>query len=449
MTEALAHRGPDASGLASIGSVTLGHRRLSIIDPGERSNQPLAYGSGVLAYNGELWNADEVRERLRRDYSATFSTTSDTEVVAAALHHEGIEAAMPHLDGMFAFAWATEEGAWLARDRFGKVPLFAAKYRGSWAWASERKALLRAGLSRGVNPVPPASIIDLKTGVVSRYYSIPTRPRNDELVEKQAVLPLSDLLRTAVKRRLVSDVPLCCLISGGMDSTLILALAKELAPGIVAYTASLDPNSPDLLAARRVCAEFDVELREVPVPPPTPDSLAHAVWSIETPMKSQVEIADLCLPLAERIAADGFKVCLSGEGADELFGGYGNMALKLSSQGGSGWRQIRLDCLDRMSRGSLLRCNMAFMAHGVECRVPFMDREVVERALCASATECPPGKAMLKRAARGIIPDWVISRPKLTFQGAAGMIESAADCVGNPVRFYNAEFRSKFRRTTQ
>jgi asparagine synthase (glutamine-hydrolysing) len=188
-----------------------------------------------------------------------------------------------------------------------------------------------------------------------------------------------------------------------------------------------------------------VPLTEVPVSAPTSADLEAAVLAIEIPSKAQTEIAALCLPLARRIAADGFKVCLSGEASDELFGGYGSMRLA-AAKSDADWRQIRLEQLDKMARGNFVRCNKAFMAAGVECRLPFMERELVERVLSMSTAECPPQghKSALKRAAHGVVPPWVIARTKDTFQGSSGMADACARVIAEPTRFYNATARRAF-----
>lgn len=428
----IAHRGPDGRGVVEDSGVTHGHVRLSVIDLSSASDQPFRYAGGVLSYNGELWNFRALRAELEQA-GLGFHTSGDTEVVAAALAHWGTEA-LSRLDGMFALCWTKGTLRILARDRFGKVPLYVARYAQAFSWASERKAWGK-GRGAGAAPLPAGSWLDLSTGKLTRYYRAAAR--------HAASGDVLSLLRDAVRKRMVSDAPLCVLCSGGLDSSLILALAREQRRDLVAYTAKHDSSATDLQAARRLCSEFNVPLVEVEVGAPSASAIEQAVHAIELQSKAQTEIAVLCLPLAARIRADGFKVALSGEAADELFGGYGNMAIA-AAQPGADWRAIRLAQLDKMARGNFVRCNKAFMAHGVECRLPFMDRALVEHALELNKAACPPGKGALKRAAEGVVPGWVIRRQKETFQGSSGMAAACARAVAAPTRFYNATARQAF-----
>jgi asparagine synthase (glutamine-hydrolysing) len=431
--ERILHRGPDGHDVVSDSDVVHGHCRLSLLDLSSASAQPFRYRGAVLSFNGEIWNFREVREVLL-GLGHTFSTTGDTEVLAAALKQWGLEA-LQRLEGMFGFAWSDGETRILVRDRFGKVPLYALRQGTSFAWASERKAF---GSKAGVaDAMPAAHVLDLNTGKLSQWYSVPDR-------SDYGPGDVRRLLEIGVSRRMVADAPLCVLVSGGLDSAAILTLAAQLKTNVIAYTAYLDADSPDLRSARRLCYDMGIELREVRVELPDHAAIRAALSAIEIPSKAQTEIALMCLPLARQIAADGFKACLSGEAADELFGGYGNMCIKASSCDDAGWRQLRLDQLAKMARGNFVRCNKAFLAAGVECRLPFMDRDLVECVLSLSKRDCPPGKGRLKRALLGTIPQWVIDRTKETFQGGSGMADACARVVAAPTKFYNAEIRNIF-----
>lgn len=435
----IAHRGPDGRGVAYPDDAVHGHVRLALVDLTAASAQPIRAGNGVLSFVGEIWNWRALRQRLADEGRWMGGLPeSDTGVLAGALFHWGIEATLPRLEGMFAFAWSHRGGHWLVRDRFGKVPLYVHRSpAGGWAWCSELKGL---GRDRPAVAMPPGGLLSLVSGHCGPWYELPAP---EDVAPASPDQVLADL-NEGVRLRLAADAPVCCLISGGLDSSLILALALAHHPQVTAYTAVLDPGSPDLDAARRLCADLGVRLVEVPVEPPTPATLAEAVRSIELASKAQVEIAAMCIPLARAVAADGFKACLSGEGADELFGGYGNMCIQASGSGDEAWRGIRVYQLAKMARGNFVRCNKAFMAAGVECRLPFLHRPLVEKVLGADKATCPPGKKLLKAAAAPVLPKWVINRVKETFQGGSGMSNAANRAVASPARFYNAERLAAF-----
>jgi asparagine synthase (glutamine-hydrolysing) len=422
----LRHRGPDGAGIVEAGDAVHGHVRLALVDLTDASAQPFRHGEAVLTFVGEIWNFREVRAQLQA-LGRTFRTTGDTVVLALALDEWDIEA-LPRLEGMFTAAWSKGDRHLLIRDRFGKVPLYVHRHGSAFVWSSERKAL---GPELPARPLPPASCLDLTTGALSYWYTLPER------VTETA--PIAELLEAGVAARLVADAPLCCLVSGGLDSSLVLTLARRHKPDLVAFTAKHDESSADLAAARRLCTELEVPLIEVPVPAPSADLLTAAARAIEIPSKAQIEIAALCIPLAREIAANGFKACLSGEAADELFGGYGSLCIKGRKASDRQWRALRTAQLEKMARGNFIRCNKAFMAAGVECRLPFMERRLVERTLAMTKAECPPGKGALKAAARGIVPEWVIRRTKQTFQGSSGIAEAAGRAIANPRAFYRAE----------
>ena len=432
MLDRIEHRGPDGRGIEEVGSTTLGHVRLAIQDVTEAAAQPFTTGTVTLAYNGEVWNVDELRAEFDRH---VFRSTGDTEVVAVLLDRWGARG-LDKIDGMFAMAWTAEHQTWVARDRHGKIPLYIAQDGyGGWLFASELKAFPR-GLQ--AKAVPPGVALNLTRGTSIRWA---------KAVEAPELCPESVLacLRDGVAQRLLSDRPVCFLLSGGLDSSLVLSVARELHPAPVAYTAVLDRSSADLAAARRVAAELDVPLVEVPVPEPTRESVHRAVMAVENPMKAQVEIALAHIPLMEAIASDGYRVALSGEAADELFCGYGNMAMAASrAEGDDGYRAVIEQAVSKMARGNFVRVNKVMMQAGVEGRLPFMEERLVSMALSSTKATNPPGKKVLKEAARGVLPSWVIKRPKETFQGATGTAAATGLMFDSPVRYYNAEARSAF-----
>lgn len=433
--ERIRHRGPDGSGIAEDAAMRHGHVRLAVQDLNARSDQPFRLGGGVLTFNGEIWNFAALRAELATLTHHVFVTSGDTEVLALALDHWGMPGALDHLDGMFAFAWSKDGAAWLARDRFGKIPLYVHRRDDGYVWASERKAF--PGL--WFDALPPGDALDLTTGKIHHWYRLPDAGGG-------AADGILAQLETGVERRLVADAPLCCLLSGGLDSSLIATLAKRHKPDLVAFTAVMDDEpSLDLDAAKRVAASLNMPLEIVRVRAPDVAALEAAATTIELPSKAQVEIATLCIPLAAAIRANGFKVVLSGEAADELFGGYGSMIIKGYRADDAAWRAIRMRQLAKMARGNFVRCNKVFMAHGVECRLPFMDRDLVETVINLSKADCPPGKGLLKRhAARLGLADKIIRRTKQTFQGGAGTDRAALKAVARPRAFYRTVIANHF-----
>jgi asparagine synthase (glutamine-hydrolysing) len=432
MLQKIRHRGPDSEGIASAGNCIHGHVRLSLVDLSSASGQPFKYGGEIVSFNGEIWNWRQLRQQMEAD-GQTFTTSGDTEVLAAMLHKHGL-AALQALDGMFAFAWSSKNGEhWLVRDSFGKIPLYVAKTRNGFAWASERKAFIK-----GLRPVsvPAGTAFNLKTGTVRTWYKLPAP-------SETGPADVLQMLRNGIAKRLDADAPVCCLISGGLDSALVLALAKEQRHDVHAFTAVFDATSDDARSARRLCAEFQIPLTEVAISL-TDKAIQDAMFSIEIASKAQIEIATLCVPLAKQISASGFKACLSGEAADELFGGYGNFCIEASKATDSEIIALRKEQLRKMSRGNFVRCNKAFMAGGVECRLPFMEQCLVESCVQLGKRDSPPGKKLLKDAAKGIVPSWVIRRTKDTFQGGSGVANAIAKQIHSPVKFYNTELTRLF-----
>lgn len=431
MLDKIAHRGPDDRGIKVLSSgASFGHVRLAIQDTTSRASQPMTVGKTTVIYNGEAWNTESLRMSVG---PRTWRTTGDTEPIAALLDRDGA-AALDMIDGMFAIAWSKDGEEWVARDRHGKIPVYVMRSRDGWAFASERKAFPRGTQAVAVSP---GTAVELRTGRVMRW----AKPITPYECSPESVLTL---LQDGVKQRLLSDRPVCFLLSGGLDSSLVLALGRELHPNPVAYTAVFDPSSPDVVAARRIAAELDVPLVEVSVPEPTPEAVRRAVLTVENPMKAQVEIALAHMPLMEAIASDGFRVALSGEAADELFCGYGNMQIAASRADDFEYRALIQGSVTKMSRGNFMRVNKVMMSAGVEGRLPFMEERLVSTALASTKMTNPPGKKVLKQAAVGILPKWVITRPKQTFQGGTGIADAAARLSANPIRYYNAEAVSAF-----
>jgi asparagine synthase (glutamine-hydrolysing) len=401
---ALTHRGPDASETVTVNGVTLGHTRLAIQDPTPGSDQPFQWGNLTLVYNGELFNTPTVRAVVEAARAVQWRTTGDTEVVAAALAVLGPAAALPLLDGMFALAWTTGDGALhLARDRGGEVPLHVHRAHPILA-GSEVKAFLALGRRGG-----PA-VVDVGPGewwTVTgphlhrrRFHTLTATPGPWTLTT--AVPAVASALTAAVQRRAVSDVPVCSLLSGGIDSA--------------------------------------AKLIEVPVPPPTADDLTRVIYHVEMNYKAQIEIGWPCLLLAAAIRSDGFRVTYTGEGSDELWASYGFAYHALRTQN---WHTYRRDLILAQAHRNFPRVNKAFLAHGVEARLPFLDPDVVDLALSLPRDAVQDGstrpKAVLQRAYTGRLPTQITTRPKVAFQDGLGLKTAVTRVLPNPGRYYRAE----------
>jgi asparagine synthase (glutamine-hydrolysing) len=489
MEQALQHRGPDSHGFWRKRDMALVHTRLSIMDPDRRSDCPYQTGDTTLVWNGELWNHEALRGLLEVE---EWRTTGDTETAARWLDAFGV-VRLDDLEGMFALAWEQDGEVYLARDRFGEIPLHLAPVGRSdkieaneiadgWAFASEVKALLAAGADplqvRWVEPGTYVKLRKLPTGrwlaEPHRWYDAPVKPWSGAGLDAEgqrtvAAVKLRDRIGDAtVERGVHADVPVCTLLSGGIDSSAVAYHLKEVVPNLVAYTAVLDPKGVDLRRAREVADHLEIELREVPVPTPSGADLEDVVRRIEMPFKAQVEIGWSCLHLARAIEAGGFKVCFSGEGADELWASYGFTyhAMKRSD---FDWHEYRKALFVGQHRKNFARCNKIFMAHGVECRLPFLHTPLVEFGLSlpfhavadglnpARATRFEPAenrqrgvpKAIMRRAYAGLLPASVLERKKLAFQDGNGTKAAitaslAGEGVANAKSFYLRAYKEAY-----
>jgi asparagine synthase (glutamine-hydrolysing) len=354
MTSALQHRGPDGEGYWSHANVGFGHRRLSILDRTDKAAQPmnLPDGTGVLTYNGEVYNFDSLRVELERD-GVQFRSNGDTEVVLRALERWGPTVAVPRFNGMFAFAYydATSETLWLARDRLGIKPLSYLRQGGRILMASEDKAILRArGVVTRIDPLAMAlrfirlneangtslfSQIDrLEPGTIMkinrsgteeiRYWDPITAFDTSRLLADGASAReqhLEQLVRQSVHMHLAADTDVAACLSGGVDSGLVTAIAAQERPGIQAFVADPYVGPNESAAAERTANRSGVRLSRVSIS--RNEFLRNwpkTVFAVESIGYSQGTAA--LLAITQRARSNGIPVLLTGEGADELFGGY-------------------------------------------------------------------------------------------------------------------------------
>lgn len=419
MLEKIHHRGPDEDGLDSFGNLNLGHKRLSIIGP-DSGRQPIPNETGDIniVANGEIYNYKKLKERL---VGHTFNTKSDSEVIVHLYEEIGLEC-VKELDGMFAFILSDKGKPFAARDTLGIKPLYFSEDAKGIYFASEIKSLIE--ITANITEFPPGHYYTPETGIqpfrklkttycgIDQWYNEDTQ-RAMETIRKK--------LEQAVIKRLMSDVPLGVLLSGGLDSSLVSAIAKKNSAGTLnSFCVGMEGGS-DLPAARIVSRylgtvhhEYIYSRQEVI------EILPQIIYYLESFDPSLVRSA-IPTYFVSRLAAKYVKVLLSGEGADELFSGYSYLKAITSKEdlhselfrSVKALHNINLQRLDRMT-----------MAHSIEGRVPFLDLEMVNYAI-----SLPPElklwenrieKWILRKAFEGYLPDEILWREKIQFAEGCG-----------------------------
>ena len=437
MARKIRHRGPDWSGIYCGGSAILAHERLSIVDP-QSGGQPLYSPDRklVLAVNGEIYNHRDIRARYAGRYE--FQTGSDCEVILALYRDKGIRF-LEDLNGIFAFALYDEEKDeyLIARDPIGVIPLYIGKdSEGHIYFGSELKAL--EGFCDEYEPFLPGHYYHSKEGKMKRWY---TRDGMDyeKVAKENGTSPcrqIHDALEEAVHRQLMSDVPYGVLLSGGLDSSVISAIAKKYAakrietdgasdawwPQLHSFAVGLK-GAPDLVKAREVAEyigtvhhEINYTLQE------GLDAIRDVIYFIETYDVTTVRASTPMYLLARVIKSMGIKMVLSGEGADEIFGGY------LYFHKAPDARTFHEETVRKLSKLHLydcLRANKSLAAWGVEGRVPFLDKEFLDVAMrLAPEVKMAPGKVIEKKVVReafeSLLPASVAWRQKEQFSDGVG-----------------------------
>lgn len=496
MAATMDDRGPDGQGLATAAGIAMGHRRLRIIDLSDAGAQPMQRNDHLLVFNGCIYNYPELRQELTQA-GWTFSSTSDTEVILVGWLEWG-EDLIERLQGMFAFAIHDQRTGvtTLVRDRIGIKPLYTATTDGAIRFASTLPALLAGGgidtsidvtalhhyltfhsvvpapltILTGIRKVPPATIMTIQRDgrTRSRTYWSATwarQPNRSDWTAEDWVDGTLDVLRRAVTRRLVADVPVGVLLSGGLDSSLVVGLLAEagqtgLATFSVGFDAVGDEVGDEFRYSDVIAREFDTDHHQIRVPAQqTLDALGPTIGAMNEPMVSHDCVGFYLL--SEQVAKS-IKVVQSGQGADELFAGYhwyppmlgadpaaavdtyraaffdrdhAAMAAVVNPEylaesdvsgqfvadhfAGAGAqtsldRALRLDTSVMLVDDPVKRVDSMTMAWGLEARVPFLDHEVIEFAASAPGHLhlADDGKGLLKAAGRKVIPREVIDRPK-------------------------------------
>lgn len=440
------HRGPDWSGVYLDDGAILVHERLAIVDPAGGSQPLLSEDRELaLAVNGEIYNHRELKAELKQAYA--FQTGSDCEVINA-LYREGDgredepASFLNRLNGIFAFAlWdKAKQRAIIARDPIGVCPLYWGHDRqGRLCVASEMKPL--ADICADVAQFPPGHWYDTATGELTKYYERPWRSYDAVEGVEVELKELREAFEAAVHRQLMTDVPYGVLLSGGLDSSLVAAVAARYArhriedgdrteawwPRLHSFAIGLK-GSPDLAAAK-VAAEmlgtvhhgFEYTFEE------GLDALPEVIRHIETYDVTTIRASTPMFLLARRIKAMGVKMVLSGEGSDEVFGGY---LYFHKAPNAREFHEELIRKLDALYNYDCLRANKSMMAWGVEPRVPFLDREFLDVAMKVDAKfkmihKGSDGyqrmeKGVLRAAFEGYLPDSILWRQKEQFSDGVG-----------------------------
>ena len=432
----LEHRGPDDQGIYRDprSGATLGHRRLSIIDP-DGGAQPLVdrtEGAALVA-NGMIYNHGALREQLAGGQGDGFETASDSEVILRGYMAHGPQVAA-QLDGMFAYVISDGPAVSAARDPIGIKPLYVGRSPGGLVLASEIKALLP--VARDIEEFPPGHFID-RDGNVTPYYTLPRTPPTVH-DPAEAISLIREVLGQTVRKRLQSDVPLGAFLSGGLDSSIIAALAIREAGTLKTFSVGLE-GSPDVEAARRVARHIGSDHAElILTEQAVKEALPRILYHLESFDRDLVRSAVPCWFVSE-LASRDVKVVLTGEGADELFAGYDYY----KSYGPTDALQHELRrSVSTMHNINLQRVDRMTMAHGLEARVPFLDTDMIELAAQLSpdlklhrAHDGLVEKWILRKAFEDLLPRDIVWRDKEQFDhgsGTAALLQALAARATRP-----------------
>ena len=442
MSQKIRHRGPDWSGIYCGGSAILAHERLSIVDP-ESGGQPLYSSDGrqVLAVNGEIYNHQDIRRRYEGRYD--FQTGSDCEVILALYRDKGIDF-LEDLNGIFAFVLYDEERDefLIARDPIGVIPLYIGyNDDGTVYVASELKAL--EGQCDRYEPFLPGHYYWSKEPGIKRYYQRDWFDYDAVKNNEASVEAIHDALEAAVRRQLMSDVPYGVLLSGGLDSSVISAIAEKYAamriedngqsrahwPRLHSFAVGLK-GAPDLAKARLVADHIGTVHHEINYTIQEGlDAIRDVIYFIETYDVTTVRASTPMYLLARVIKSMGIKMVLSGEGADEIFGGYLYFHKAPNAQA---FHEETVRKLSKLHLYDCLRANKSLSAWGVEGRVPFLDKEFLDVAMrtnpeakmCGPKKSGEPGFEIEKRIVRDafadMLPEEVAWRQKEQFSDGVG-----------------------------
>jgi asparagine synthase (glutamine-hydrolysing) len=427
MSRRMSHRGPNERDIHQLeNGFILSHERLSIIDL-HSGKQPIqGTDSAWMVHNGEIYNHQKLRDGILKHH--TFRTHSDSEVIVHLYEEFGYDF-LQYLDGMFTFIVVNGDDFIVGRDPLGIKPLYYGKdEKGQWLFASEMKSIVDQCVS--MEAFPPGHIFTAKNGL-QRYFS-PEWFDYKKATKKLDLTALREGLIEATRKRLMTDVPLGVLLSGGLDSSLTSSIAsrllKEKGKELHSFSIGLDASSPDVVAARKVAEflgtthhEFHFTVEE------GISILKKLIWHLETYDVTSIRASTPMYFLSQKITQLGIRVVLSGEGADEVFGGY------LYFRNAPDAEEFQKETIRRvqlLSTADLLRADKSTMAHGLEARVPFLDKDFLKIAMMTEAHEKQPltyggiEKYILRKAfdtpENPFLPKEVLWRQKEQFSDGVG-----------------------------
>ncbi len=421
MVKRISHRGPDGRGVLGVSNGTLGHTRLAILDV-EGGRQPMAYRDTSIVFNGEIYNYRELKRQHLPNLRV--QTHSDTEVLLHLYRKMGPDF-VKLLDGMFAFAIEHKGGTFLARDPLGIKPLYYGRGADGkrFFFASEIKALV--GHVERIVEFPAGHWYHSRLGW-RKYYQLEETIRPFDGNELDAIPEIKSTLRSAVYKRLLADVPVGVSLSGGLDSSIVTALAREEAENLHSFAVGVE-GSPDLEAARQMSRYLETIHHEyVYDTQDMVEALPNVLYHLESFDPALVRSAIPNYFLA-KLASEHVKVILTGEGADEVYAGYDYLA---RYEAPDELQDEMLHITNALHNTNLQRADRMSMAFGLEARVPFLDVKSVSLAMGIPAAwklhhERVP-KALLRQSFADELPEEIVNRPKAKFSKGAGSSELIA-----------------------
>ncbi len=427
LSKRMSHRGPDESDIhVTENGHILSHERLSIIDL-HSGKQPInGTESAWMVHNGEIYNHHELRNGVLKYH--TFKTKSDSEVIVHLYEEFGYDF-LDKLDGDFAFVVINGDDFIAARDPLGVKPLYyGLDERGRIYFASEMKPI--ADQCKTFSTFPPGHYYTANTGFV-KYYN-PDYEDFNNAINELSLDSIRNSLTEATRKRLMSDVPIGVLLSGGLDSSLTSSIAarllKESGKTLHSFSIGLDENAPDAIAARKVALFLGTQHHEIHFTIEQGISiLERLIWHLETYDVTSIRASTPMYFLSKAITDLGVKVVLSGEGADEIFGGYLYFRNAPTTED---FQKETIERVQKLFTADLLRADKSTMAHGLEARVPFLDKDFLNVSMLIKATEKQPKtyngveKYILRKAfdtpETPYLPDEVLWRQKEQFSDGVG-----------------------------